>query len=46
MPDAAIAPFACDAMLERWRAAAETADVMRDRATLIEGMANAPEHLA
>ena len=46
MPDPAIPPLPRDAMPDRWRAAAETADVVRGEATLIEVLANAPEHLA
>jgi AhpD family alkylhydroperoxidase len=45
MPNPAIAPRARDAMPERWRAVAETADAVRGESTLIEVLAQAPELL-
>jgi alkylhydroperoxidase family enzyme len=46
MPDPAIPPLAREHMPPRWRKAAETADAVRGEATLIEALAQAPEHLA
>jgi len=46
MPNPAIPPLARDLMPPRWRAAAETADDIRGEATLLEVLAQAPEHLA
>jgi AhpD family alkylhydroperoxidase len=46
MPNPAIPPLARDQMPPRWRAAAETADDIRGEATLLEVLAQAPEHLA
>jgi AhpD family alkylhydroperoxidase len=46
MPVPAIPPLPRDAMPERWRAAADTADDIRGEATVLEVMAQAPELLS
>jgi AhpD family alkylhydroperoxidase len=46
MPIPAIPPMPRQSMPARWREAAELADDVRGEATLLEVLANAPEHLA
>lgn len=45
MPDPRIPPLPRDAMPERWRRVAETAEAVRGESTLIEVLAQAPELL-